>query len=97
MLKTFHFTDEQMDSIYEFIYVAQDVAESREEKTKLQEILKSIDRQTDYSLTNTIKEFAIKIPGFAGSDFVYAESEEKAILKWADDNELIVTQIEKDS
>lgn len=83
MLKAFLFTEEQMDSIYEFIYIAQDVAETREEKTKLQEILKTIDKQTNY-VSHMVNEYAITAPGFEFPDTVYAETKEQAIIQWAD-------------
>ena len=93
MLKAFLFTDEQMDEIYEFIYIAQDVAETREEKDRLQKILKTIDSQTNYGY-KTIKEFAIRTPGYDGTDFVYAETEKEAIIQWADEVGLTATQVE---
>jgi len=94
MLKAFLFTDEQMDEIYEFVYIAHDVAATKEERDKLQEILKNIDSQTNYSY-KTIREFAIRTPGHSEVDFVYAETEKEAIIQWADNIGLIATEIEK--
>ena len=50
MKKPFLFTDDEMDTIYQFIYIAKEVAETEEEKLKLSNIIKSIDDQTDYSI-----------------------------------------------
>lgn len=50
MKKPFLFTDDEMDSIYHFILVAIEVAETEEEKIKLFDILKNIEEQTNYSI-----------------------------------------------
>lgn len=43
------------------------------------------------------KQFAITAPGFEGADFVYAETEEQAIIEWAHNIvEITVTEIEED-
>ena len=52
MKKPFFFTDDEMDIIYHFILIAREVAENEEEKLKLSSIIKSIDDQTDYSISN---------------------------------------------
>ena len=60
-MRKYSFTDEQIDAIYEFVYIAQDVSESREEKDFLQSILKIIDVQSDYTRPE-VQEYAIHIP-----------------------------------
>ncbi len=83
MKKTFLFTDEQVDAIYEFLFIAKEVADTEEEKDKLSNIIKDIDDQTDYALP-PMKQFAITAPGFEIPDYVYATTREEAILQWAD-------------
>lgn len=83
MKKPFLFTDEQVDAIYEFLFIAKEVAETEEEKDKLDKIIKDIDSQTDYSLP-PMKQFAITAPGFENPDYVYASSKEEALIEWAE-------------
>jgi hypothetical protein len=46
--------------------------------------------------TSKVKQFAITAPGFEGADFVYAETEERAIVEWARNIvEITVTEIEQ--
>jgi hypothetical protein len=92
MLKAFLFTESEMDAIYEFVFIAHDVATTKEEKDSLQMILDSIDNQSNYT-PSLVKEFAISTPDYAKTDFVYADSEDKAILKWADEVGLTATQV----
>lgn len=92
MLKAFLFTESEMDAIYEFVFIAHDVATTKEEKDSLQMILNSIDNQSNYT-PSLMKEFAISTPNHDKTDFVYADSEDKAILRWADEVGLTATRV----
>ncbi len=82
-MKKYSFTDEQIDAIYEFVYIAQDVSESREEKDFLQSILKIIDVQSDYTRPE-VQEYAIHIPNTEYTDYVYGTDSDDALLNWCD-------------
>jgi hypothetical protein len=92
MLKAFLFTESEMDAIYKFVFIAHDVATTKDEKDSLQMILDSIDNQSNFT-PSLMKEFVISTPDHDKTDFVYADSEDKAILRWADEVGLTATQV----
>ena len=49
MKKSFLFTDEEMDGIYDFLIVAREVVDSEVERNMLTKTIESIDKQTNYS------------------------------------------------
>ena len=50
MKKPFLFTDEEMDGIYDFLIIAREVVDTEVERNMLTKTIKSIDKQTNYSL-----------------------------------------------
>ncbi len=60
MKKSFLFTNEQVDSIYDFIVIAKEVAETEEERNKLETLLEDINNQTDYSIPTVKNNLTIQ-------------------------------------
>lgn len=83
-MKKYSFTEDEIDAIYEFVYIAQDVSEDREEMNFLREIMKKIDIQSDYKRPE-IQDYSIHIPNTDYVDFVYGTDREDAVIKWTEE------------
>ena len=83
-MKKYSFTEEEIDAIYEFVYIAQDVSEDREEINFLREILQKIDVQSDYKRPE-IQDYSIHIPNTDYTDFVYGTDRDDAIVRWTEE------------
>ena len=82
-MKKYSFTDDEVDALYELVYIANDVSEDRKEKTFYQQILKKIDEQADYTRPE-VQEYAIHIPNTEYTDYVYGKDSDDALLNWCD-------------
>ena len=78
-MKKYSFTDDEVDALYELVYIANDVSEDRKEKTFYQQILKKIDEQADYTRPE-VQEYAIHIPNTEYTDYVYGTDSDDALL-----------------
>jgi hypothetical protein len=84
MTNSYTFNVDEIDVIYEYLHVAQDVSNNMDEVFFIREIMKKIDEQSEYNRPEVI-DYKVHIPNTDYVDFVYGTDRENAVIRWTEE------------